>query len=134
MFSKVSYVVAYLFLTTSFTIGSAQESVPRVSPNASGGPQKQKSVMSAEEKAVRAAYEKLTKLNQAALYRIETESADLSDEKKFLKFELRNFRVGPIQEILNARHSEIITRFTGDTIDVYRSVSTLNRGEEHVTY
>ena len=51
-----------------------------------------------------------------------------------MKFELRNFHIGPIQEILASRHSEIITGAGGDTIDLMHSVTQLNKEEEHVAY
>jgi len=42
--------------------------------------------------------------------------------------------VGPIQEILDALHSEIKTGASGETIDIGRTVTRLNREEERVAY
>jgi hypothetical protein len=137
MYSKRYYlVVALLIVLSSIDSASAQQSsVARALSNSSStNVQKNKSATSPEEKMVRAAYEKLTLLSKAALLlegRIKDESAA---EPQFLKFELGNFRVGAIQEILNSRHSEIITGASGDTIDLIHSVTQLNKEEEHVAY
>jgi len=137
MYSKGYYLVAALLIVlSSMGSGSAQQpSVAQALSNSgSTNVQKKKSTTSPEEKMVRAAYEKLTLLSKAALLlegRIRDESAA---EPQFLKFELGNFRVGAIQEILNSRHSEIITGASGDTIDLIHSVTQLNKEEEHVAY
>lgn len=89
--------------------------------------------MSPEEKVVRAAYEKLTTLNKATL-RIGLTENQSPDESSVLRFELSDFRVGPIQEILGAVHSEIKTGGAGDVIDLTRSISTLDNGPEYVAY
>ncbi len=133
MLSKVFCVVTVLFALTSLTTALAQ-TAPSEPTASNRGWQKQRIETSAEEKIIRAAYEKLTKLNQAALYRIETESADLSDEKKFLKFQLSNFRIGPIQEILSAKYTELTTQASGEIVNVHRIVSMHNNSEEHVAF
>ncbi|MCU1264265.1 MAG: hypothetical protein JWM21_583 [Acidobacteria bacterium] len=91
--------------------------------------------MSPEEKVVRMAYDKLTVLSKAALL-IKPDQADAPpDETLFLRFELSNFRVGPIQEILKSKQSELITGWSGEpTVTLGRSSSRLNKEEEHVAY
>ena len=96
--------------------------------------QKKKPTLSPEEKIVRAAYEKLTLLNKAALLLGDSVGQDSDGEPQFLQFELGNFQVGPIQDILSSRHSEIITGASGDTIDLVQTVTQLNKEEEHVAY
>src|SRR6185295_15214385 len=59
-----------------------------------------------EEMVVRAAYDKLTKLNRAAQSSRMRLGAPL-DENSVLKFELSGFRVGPIREIALTRAEEL---------------------------
>jgi hypothetical protein len=97
-------------------------------------------VMRPEEKVVRATYEKLTMFSKAAYIDSKTTvlvkdgTAPPPPEDQVLKFELSNFRIGPITEIMNALHSEIKTEATGDIISLTHSVSRLNKEKEHVSY
>lgn len=134
---KVSYAVVALFVNLALLpSGRAQQpSTRKDSPSAlTSTIQRKKSGMSPEEKLVRAAYEKLTLLNKAALLLEAGTGRGAIDDRLFLKFELGNFQVGSIQEILNSRHSEIITGPSGETIDLVHSVTQLNKEEEHVAY
>jgi hypothetical protein len=87
-----------------------------------------------EERAIRETYEKLARLSKAVL-RIKggTDNANPADGP-FLKFELGDFRTGPVQEILGALHSEVVTGATGDIVQLTRTVTRLNKKEEHVGY
>ncbi len=87
----------------------------------------------AEERIVRAAYEKLTALNKASLRNNNAANESPTDDL-FLRFELSNFRVGPIKEILSEKHSTLITGVAGEIIALSRSVTKLNDGEEHLAY
>ncbi len=90
--------------------------------------------ISLEEKIVRAAYEKLTMLNRAALFKLGSDEEPPSDPGLYLRFELSGFRAGPIQEIMSKSHVEIASGHSGDVIDLTRSIQTLNKGQEHVAY
>lgn len=57
---------------------------------------KRSTVMTAEERVVRAAYQKLTMLNKAALLINSDVVKEPENDDLYLRFELRNFRVGPI--------------------------------------
>jgi hypothetical protein len=85
-----------------------------------------------QEKTVREVYNKLTSLNRAS-NNLATNDASL-DGTKVLKFELSNFHVGPIGEILSKPHNEFVTGFAGELIDVVRQVSVHNKGPEHVAF
>jgi len=85
--------------------------------------------ITAEEQTVRAAYEKLTKLNRASL-----KSNGAPDEESVLRFELSNFKVGPIQEILSSRESDLVTGTSGEIVSLTRSISRLNKNDEHVAF
>src|SRR6266480_8109753 len=132
---KVSYAVVALFVNLALlTSGRAQQpSTRKHSSSALTSTIQRKSGMSSEEKLVRAAYEKLTLLNKATLLENGTGRGAI-DDTLLLKFELSNFQVGSIQEILNSRHSEIITGPSGETIDLVPSITQLNKEEEHVAY
>ncbi|HEV7396384.1 MAG TPA: hypothetical protein VGN86_07715 [Pyrinomonadaceae bacterium] len=89
--------------------------------------------ISPEEKLVRATYEKLTLLSKAAL--LTRPDLGQAANNEFLVFDLSNFRVGPIREILNSRQSEVITGWSGEPIVLLgRSSARLNKEEEHVAY
>lgn len=98
-------------------------------------PLKRKEIaISPEERVIRATYEKLTMLSKAGLL-INGEGGDENPPAElFLKFDLRNFRVGPIGEILEALDSEIKTGPSGEIINVTRAVSQHNKGREYVGY
>lgn len=92
-------------------------------------------VMSPEEKVVRAAYEKVTMLSKAALLEAPDYAEGSIDEAQFLKFELGNFRVGPIQEILNRPATEVTTGWSGEPVILLGKVSSqLNKEGVHVAY
>ena len=94
---------------------------------------KQTSAVTAEEKMVRSAYEKLTRLNRASVTG-SMKSSETPDEESILRFELSNFRVGAIQEILNAHQSELVTGGSGEIIVLNRKVTRHNKQEERVSY
>ncbi len=85
-----------------------------------------------EEKTVRAAYKKLSVFSKAALVKLHSREEAPSDESLYLRFELSNFKVGPIQEILNSQSDLIRTPPTGEVIRIAYAVSRYNKGPEHV--
>ena len=93
-----------------------------------------KNLISPQEKCVRAAYEKLTMLSKAAIFVNSARRSESPDETLFLRFDLSNFHVGPIDEILDALHSQVITGGAGQVIEISRFVIRLNKEEEHVAY
>jgi hypothetical protein len=96
---------------------------------------------SPQEKVVRAAYEKLTRLNRAALKMKDDnffgrgkDTKEYSAEELTLKFHLGNFRVGPIEEILGSAQRNLVTGVTGEIIEVMRVTTQLDEGPERVAY
>jgi hypothetical protein len=85
------------------------------------------------EKLIRAAYDKLSRLNKASLF-VDQSAHRFPKDEQSLKFELRNFHSGPIAEILTALHREIITNSSGQIIELTQRVSRLNQEQEHVSY
>ena len=101
----------------------------------------QQAATSPEEKAIRATYEKLTRLNKAILvmpgnrwYVHGDDPREYPAEQLVLKFELGNFRVGRIEEILNTAQRKIVTGLTGEVIEVTRVVTRNNQEPERVAY
>lgn len=86
-----------------------------------------------QEKLIRAAYEKLSRLTQAGLLLKEAGSVDPEDKKLYLQFELTDFRVGPIDEIKNVLYSKINT-IGGDQIELMRHVYQHNKEGEQVAF
>ena len=129
-------VIACLLSLSFVSLVRGQEATSKTSSSrATASPiDKRAPVMSPEEKVVRAAYEKLTMLSKAALLIKGGAVNESPDDDLFLRFALSNFRVGPIQEILSALHSELITGATGEIIMLTRGVTQLNKEEEHVAY
>lgn len=95
--------------------------------------QRELSFEAAAEKLVKAAYAKLTRYNKAFLLVDNRHDLSRPIEEAYLRFELSNFKAGPIQEILNLPHSEVRTN-TPEEIDLIRVVTTLNDADPHVAY
>ncbi len=89
---------------------------------------------SRHEKIVRAAYEKLTMLNRASRLLLPAAAERATGDPDILRFELRNFRTGPIQDILSVAGSEISSPPTGEIILLTRAISVLDQDQEQVAY
>ncbi len=85
-----------------------------------------------QEQAVRAVYEKLTALNRAS-NNLAVDDNRL-DGQKVLKFELSNFQIGSIGEIISQPHNEFVTGIAGEFIDVTREIRIHNKGPEHISF
>jgi hypothetical protein len=94
--------------------------------------ERQSAKITREEKIVRDAYARVVALSRAArnLERGEGEAA--IDSSQYLRFELTNFRIGPISEIWSARQRDVATLPAGEIIELTRVVKSLNRGPERV--
>jgi hypothetical protein len=92
------------------------------------------SAMTPEEKLVRLAYKKLTIFSMAARRYDAGESTQSLDNKLALSFELKNFHIGPIQEVSGSRYKDLVTLPTGQIITGTHGTSTLNGREEQVSY
>ena len=104
-------------------------------------PRKEAAGMSPEEKVVRATYEKLSRLSKAILrmqgndfYVRGGDPKDYLAEERFLKFELGNFRIGPIDEILGTVQRKLMTGVTGEIIEVTRVLTRNNDEPQRVAY
>jgi hypothetical protein len=90
--------------------------------------------MAEDEKLIRSAYEKLTLYNRAeALYHFKGKTEDLPSEA-FLQFELKNFRFGPIEEILNLSAKDLLPQKDGDFIDIGSNIRTENGSDQEASY
>lgn len=97
--------------------------------------------ISPQEKVVRATYEKLTRLNKAILlmpgnrwYVYGDDPKEYPAEQLVLSFQLSNFHVGPVDEILDAVQRKIMTGVSGEIIEVTRVITRNNQEPEYVAY
>lgn len=120
-------------LTLTFS-ASAQEQKVRPKPAMRDVTQtRDLSFEAAAEKLVRAAYAKLTRYNKAFLLVDDRRNPSRPSEEAYLQFELSNFRVGPIQEILNLPHDEVLPAGK-EILQLGRGVHTMNGADAHVAY
>jgi hypothetical protein len=126
----VAFLASLLLMTH---VMAQQPAVKKTEGGARAAAPNQKSSISPEEKLIRETYAKLVKLNNAALLLGSYEARGAGVGTDALRFDLRNFRVGPISEIVDVKHDDLVTQ-SGETIDVSRYVTTLNKSEEHVAF
>lgn len=127
--------VCVLFLMM-FNSARAQKSSPagKISDAGRTSTAQVPSFAAAAEKLVRAAYAKLTRFNKASLLVPSGPEPDLPVEDRYLRFELSNFKVGAIQEILNSAHTELKTYGPGEILQLGRVVKIHNNADPHVAY
>ena len=87
-----------------------------------------------DEKMIRAAYAKLERYNRAAELMDMGGVVEKVRDDSVLKFELKNFHTGSIDEIKNLRISEVRTLATGDVIQVSSGKHTVNSGPVEAFY
>lgn len=94
--------------------------------------------VSHEERLIRSTYEKLTMYNLAAQLHEAEGNKEPADPHSVLKFELRDFRIGPVDEILGTLYKDLVTLSSGDIIKIHRARTRENtlekRGEERVEF
>jgi len=90
--------------------------------------------MSAEEKTVRAVYQKLTTLNRSVRLIKQPPVNETLNSDQTLRFELGDFSIGPIEKIHGVLLSDVMTGPSGESITISRVVTQLNNKEEHVAY
>ncbi len=87
-----------------------------------------------QEKSVRETYRKLETYNAAAqVFQQEQTKKPLRAEAN-LTFELRDFRSGDVQEILNQRYAELVTLPTGEIVSLTRGGHSLDGGPQEATF
>lgn len=115
----IALLLGFGFINPGFYHAYAQEKL--YSRTSAVPDRKKRSVMSREEKLVRDTYEKLTVYHRAGrLYKADGSGKTIDDDS-VLKFELKDFRVGPIQEIAGTLHRDLVTLPTGDIIQIHPS-------------
>ena len=115
-----------LFLTVFFTVFFAPVFV---------GPARGQGRSDTEqERIVRETYRKLETYNVAAqIFQNEFKRKSLRDEAN-LKFELTDFHVGNVQEILNKPYVELVTLPSGDIISLTRGGHAEDGGPQEATF
>lgn len=121
-------LLTLVFVASVLAKKGVQDQIPPVRETTVKGKSK---AVSFEEQTVRALYEKVTTLNRASLIaRFNAEPT----EDQVLRFELSNFKVGPIANILAKRADDVTTGRTGPFVELTRQIAQLNGGPEHVGY
>src|SRR5678815_2145939 len=88
----------------------------------------------AQEKIVRETYRKLEIYNAAAqLFENEQTRRPYRSETS-LKFELRDFRSGSVQEILNKPYAELVTMPSADVVSLTRGGHAQDGGPQEATF
>jgi hypothetical protein len=122
-------LVVLLFCVFVSISAIAQEPVPGKSTGMTAA----KKRASPEEQLIRSTYAKLLEYNNA----VKTVKKDLDRQDvetgSGLKFELNNFKTGPILKILNKRYLDLVTLPTGDVISLTLSEYSINKGPAEVT-
>jgi hypothetical protein len=127
--------LTFLILFISLISANGQKPTSKVETTGdSQQKQPPKDKVSRQEKLVRANYEKLVMLNKAARLLSGPKTATEKESDAVLRFELGNFRIGSIQDIMSDVASEIVSRPTGEVIHLTRSVIQNNQEPEHVAY
>ena len=89
---------------------------------------------SSQEKLVRETYKKLETYNAAAqVFQSEHTRKPIRAEAN-LTFELSDFHMGDIREILGKRYAELVTLPTGEVVSLARGGHSLNGGPEEATF
>lgn len=129
---RCSPAIALLIVLSLAGSGRGQESTQPKSPakTLTAAAAKAATDMSPQEKLVRETYQKLSAYNRAWLLDKDAWSKEPVDVEAGLKFELSDFRVGPITEVLRTRSHELSTLPSGEIIQLSHSVSRHNKGEE----
>jgi hypothetical protein len=130
---KFWFLFASLLSLTFSIAAQGQKGNPKVVDKTEVIKQREFSFAAAAEKLVRAAYAKVTRYNKAFLLVDNRHDPSRPIEEAYLRFELSNFKAGPIQEILNLPHSEVKT-ITPEEIDLIRVTTTLNDADPHIAY
>src|SRR5258708_14195868 len=130
--SRGILIPSLVILSLTQMIG-AQETKPKSSSASTSASVGEKKPVSPEERLVRAAYEKLTMLSRAAWKYKNNSETEPSDASQVLKFELSNFRIGPIHEIKGMLAREVEEN-SGQVVTLTHTVAQLNKGEEFVFY
>lgn len=114
-------------LLLTFGVSHAQEPV-RTTPD------RQADSSTAEEKTIRAAYAKLEVYNWAAELMAMKGAASKVRDDSVLRYQLRNFRTGPLDEIKLLRISQLVTVPDGDVIRISSGSFSLNDGPWEAYY
>lgn len=122
-----------LCLTLAGTTVAQDAQRPKVrAQEATAKPKTQK--LSAEEKVIREVYEKLSTYHKAEHVFKHDRSDNSPIDEVAISFSFKDFRSGPIREILQKRYVDVVTLPTGDVVSLTRGVYTLNKGPEEVTF
>jgi len=129
-----SLVLVWLLALTISTAAQDTKGTKKDANRSDATEERELTFEAAAEKVVRAAYAKLTRYNKA--YLVDDggrRDPSMPVEESYLRFELTGFKIGPIQEILDLPHDQVITIAT-EVIQLGRGVRKHNDVDPHVAY
>jgi hypothetical protein len=111
---------------------------PSAKPLALGSPEKtvekKPEVENPDAQIIRATYEKLSTYNKASMVWRSERDLRSSNNGLELKFELRDFRSGPLEEILSRKNIDLVTQPSGEIISTNHGTHRDNGGEPRAYY
>ena len=136
MRTQLQRVVIVCLIGLSFMRLAGGQEPSKTAPSKAGSTRREKKVGAASphEKIVREAYKKLTAYNRAARIHQAADDNAAAGDDAVLSFELKDFRVGPIEEILGIRHRDLATLPTGEIIRLTHVRSTHNGTIKQAAY
>jgi hypothetical protein len=113
-------------------VSSQQTSIDRAPGPTRGG--ESRSQKSREETLIRSTYDKLVTYHKAARLQASRVPNAVRDESPAPEFQLRDFRSGPIKEILLRKWSDLVTFPTGEIIQISKGVTRMDNDPEEATF
>ncbi len=129
-------LVACLLCLSLINLSSGQASSQKTSsPNPQAAVSSENADgVSFEEELIKSVYNKLTDYSRETLQSEAEGNNKLVSYDAGLKFALKGFRTGHIQEILSTPHKDLVTLPTGDIVQIGTGTISHNGGEEEAIY
>ncbi len=125
--------IASVLLLCSWLFTAIGQEAYRQNPS-TPKPATQTKTRGVEEKLVREAYAKAIEFTEANRKLKEKKREPTFSSDRSLRLTLENFRVGPIQDILNRKYIDLLSLPTGEIITLSRSSYRVDSALEHVSY
>jgi len=130
----MSYKLFYLTIAALLCLSSAltvhAQSTEREAQTKTTISKSKGAVVTPEEKLIRDVYEKVSKLNRVAPVPGNRERT----EESVIRFELSDFRIGPLTDITSTEVSKLVSHSEGEMVLLTRVTTQTNDGPEYSSY